>query len=150
MSVRFNGHLKSFYSIAEHCCNVATLVHKLTGSLELALWGLLHDASEAYIADLASPIKKGIPGYKEVENGIQDAVMKHFGLPVEEPPVVKQADNMLLITEAQVLMDPSWLQRHGHKYPYERADTAMIECWDWQDAERAYCRYFRFYSGSQV
>src|SRR5262249_40410739 len=50
---RFNGHVREFYSVAEHCVRVSWLVPQA-----FALEGLLHDASEAYLKDVPSPLKK--------------------------------------------------------------------------------------------
>jgi hypothetical protein len=42
--------------------------------------------------------------YKKYERMSQDAIMTHFGLPLEEPLEVKAADDRLLITEQRDLM----------------------------------------------
>jgi hypothetical protein len=54
---RFTGHTKRFYSVAEHSCLVSALCDN-------RLEGLLHDASEAYMSDLSSPLKMLVPDYK--------------------------------------------------------------------------------------
>ncbi len=60
---RFNGHLRYHYSVAEHSVNVAEELKLRGASKELRLFGLLHDASEAYIADIPRPLKDWIPEY---------------------------------------------------------------------------------------
>lgn len=72
---RFGGHCSRFYSVAEHSVHVARLC-----SPEVALWGLLHDASEAYVVDLPRPIKRQLPEYAEIEGLVQFAIAEHFGL----------------------------------------------------------------------
>lgn len=105
---RFTGHTKIFYSVAEHSVRVsdAVAVDPYNG-----LWGLLHDASEAYIADLSKPIKEFFLQYKEIEETIQRAVATRFGLtwhpPHGMPPAVKAADNHMLKTEQRDLMAPA-------------------------------------------
>jgi len=51
---RFSGQCPYFFSVAEHSIYVAD---------NLKLEGLLHDASEAYLADLPRPVKIGLPEY---------------------------------------------------------------------------------------
>jgi len=99
MMCRFNGHCERFYSVAEHSVYVSDICPP-----EHAKWGLLHDASEAYIADIVKPAKPFIAGYKEVEANIMRAVCQRFGLPVIEPMEVKVADNAILADEAAQIM----------------------------------------------
>lgn len=67
---RFNGHTQKFYSVAEHCCHaydVALALHPDDKQLHLA--ALLHDAHEAYIGDMTTPVANlltRLPGFKEV------------------------------------------------------------------------------------
>ena len=99
MMCRFNGHCKWFYSVAEHSVYVCDLLepkHKK--------WGLLHDASEAYIADIVRPAKRFIDGYKPLEYKIMAAVRKRFDLDPIEPWQVKDADNAILADEADQVM----------------------------------------------
>jgi len=103
MMCRFNGHVKSFYSVAQHSLLVSLYCKK-----EFALWGLLHDASEFAIADLASPIKHSgaFENYKVIEKTLQKTICEKFNLPIEEPPNIKEIDQKLLATEARDLMSP--------------------------------------------
>ena len=104
---RFTGHTREFYSTAQHSYLVSTIV-----PAEDALWGLLHDASEAYISDIARPVKRQPefePFYKAAEDTLMAAVCERFGLPVQMPASVKEADDMLLRAEQRDLMpnDPT-------------------------------------------
>jgi 5'-nucleotidase len=102
MLCRFNGHTKTFHSVAQHCVMVSDLCP------ENRLWGLLHDASEAYIADFSSPLKNSgyFENYKQVEKQIQKVICQKFRLPNEEPAEIKRADLIVLATEARDLMSP--------------------------------------------
>lgn len=98
---RFNGHCRTFYSVAEHSVRVARILPQ-----ELALWGLLHDAGEAYLTDLPRPVKQGLPEFAEIEDRVLLQVAKRFDLVWPMPAPVKEADNKLLATEARDLMAP--------------------------------------------
>jgi hypothetical protein len=53
---RFNGATESFYSIAQHCALGADAIYQDTRRPDLAAYFLLHDAHEAYIGDIPTPV----------------------------------------------------------------------------------------------
>lgn len=99
MQCRFTGHTVDFYSVAEHSTICSLLVSK-----EKALEALLHDASEAYLSDIAGPLKPHIKGYKEIEDKLMGVIAKKFGFEWPLSYEVKQADLLQLKTEAQYLL----------------------------------------------
>jgi 5'-deoxynucleotidase YfbR-like HD superfamily hydrolase len=104
---RFTGHVQKFYSVAQHSVLVSRYLTE-TGRSDLALWGLLHDASEAYLSDISRPVKHSrmMDGYRQAEANLQRVIMRRFGLPEAEPPEVKQADVAVMGAEARDLMGP--------------------------------------------
>lgn len=96
MLCRFTGHVKEFYSVAQHCVYVCDFLPP-----EFRLWGLLHDASEAYIGDLNKPTKRFMPEYSYAEDKLMAAIASRFGLTWPEPTAVKDVDLILLVTEAR-------------------------------------------------
>lgn len=100
---RFAGHTKAFYSVADHCVRVSHVCDPAD-----ALWGLLHDASEAYLTDIPRPLKclPEFAAYREAEVCVMATVCAAFGLPPEQPESVSRADVTLLVTEARDLMAP--------------------------------------------
>ena len=75
---RFGGNLDEHYSVAQHSVLVSQLLEKIDPPA--ALWGLMHDAAEAYLVDLPSPIKRILPQYEKYENKILDDLGLHFRL----------------------------------------------------------------------
>lgn len=99
---RFGGHVKQFYSVAEHCVLMSYNV-----PYEYALWALLHDASEAYCVDLPRPIKHMLPDYRVMEDKIIAAIAKRFQLAgTEIPEIVHVYDARILADERIALMQP--------------------------------------------
>lgn len=105
---RFNGHVP-FFSVAEHSVAVAA---RLPPRLQLA--GLLHDAAEAYLSDIPSPIKAYLPDYQKMEERVQKVVNEKFGIELSESDKqeIKQADKDATHTEAYFLLESqgsSWV-----------------------------------------
>jgi hypothetical protein len=96
---RFNGQTTIGYTVAQHSWWVSTIVPP-----EHALQALLHDASEAYLSDLASPAKQLCHDYRQLEALLNNAIMQRFNLPAQHHPEVKKADLIMLATEKQDLM----------------------------------------------
>ena len=94
---RFTGAVREFYSVAEHSVRVSLLVPK-----ELRLSALLHDAAEAYINDISRPVKY-THKLEETEKIITEAINFKFCIN-SYAPEIKEADNILIATEARDLM----------------------------------------------
>lgn len=140
MQCRFSGHCQQFYSVAQHSVLVSHIC-----DFEDARWGLLHDASEAYLVDVPRPLKRSgkFDAYLEFEDRMQKAVCKRFGLSEKEPPSVKRADTILLATEARDLMSPlhpDWRQPVG-PLPFK------IESWTPQQAKDNFLKRFSELAG---
>jgi hypothetical protein len=93
---RFNGQIKQFYSVAQHSMYVASLVPD-----RWKLQALMHDATEAYICDVPTPLKRELgEAYSKYEREIARAIGIKFNLELEHlADVVKQADRIMLVTE---------------------------------------------------
>jgi len=92
---RYGGHSIRFYSVAEHSVLMARAAppeHKLTA--------LLHDASEAYLADIPRPVKPFLNNYKELEDRLMRVIAARFGIDWPLPAEVKRLDNAILHDEA--------------------------------------------------
>lgn len=105
---RFTGHCKEFYSVAQHSVLVSLVCEPKD-----ALWGLLHDASEAYLMDIATPVKRSaqMEQYRIAEYRLMQLVCKKFGLSADMPESVEKADTILLSTEVRDLLanpHPDW------------------------------------------
>ena len=139
-SCRYTGHVKRFYSVAQHSVHTASLL-EIFGSKELEFWALMHDASEAYLSDLARPIKQQPElgdVYRACEERLMYAVAERFGLEMPMPKEVHWADDVLLRAEQRDLMPG--------EYPREEADIYWpweIESWLPEDAEAMFLERFR-------
>jgi uncharacterized protein len=142
MMCRFTGHVRRFYSVAEHCVLGSLLVPQKD-----ALWFLLHDASEAYIADINRPLKHftGIGSeYLPVEALIMKEICQKFRLSLDEPASIKKTDNAMLIAEKEQLLAPlEWDSKWGDI----KAAEIKVRCWAPEVAEVEFLhRYYELTS----
>jgi len=99
---RFTGHVSAqHYSVAEHSVCVSWLVPDRD-----AREGLMHDAAEAFIGDVAAPLKRLLPDYQAVEKRIEKVIAERFGLLYPWPLSVKEIDLDMLRLEATTFMRP--------------------------------------------
>jgi hypothetical protein len=116
MQCRYNGHCADFYSVLTHSDRCSDLVDDLGGSIESVMYAHLHDASEAYLSDVPTPIKNLLPVYKEWEQHIMDQILLGVGgLICEDAPgkwmegidyaLVHKIDRAMVPYEMRLLFD---------------------------------------------
>lgn len=98
---RANGHFKHFYSVGLHSINCAYEAIARGYSKNVILGCLLHDGSEAYLADITRPVKKHLSKYLEIENVLQGKIFKKWihTLTKEELKLVFEIDDAILYYE---------------------------------------------------
>lgn len=114
---RFNG---IGVSVAKHSVVVAHVLYHLTNNPHIALRGLLHDAQEAYIGDMPTPLKHFLGTQWDVLEGkVSDAIYaqlaprNQYNLAV--CPLIKTIDTVLLKCELELLVKHKDYQLGEHK-----------------------------------
>ena len=134
---RFTGHAGQ-YSVAQHC--VLAAYH---AEPAFALDVLLHDAPEAYIGDISSPLKKHLPHYQALEQFYHDTIDRAFAVKTRHPHV-REVDLRMLVTEAYQLgvwIDPD-------DYPRVPPYDTQIERWEPARAQREFLDTFMRFGGT--
>ncbi|WP_127078424.1 phosphohydrolase [Rhodomicrobium lacus] len=140
---RFAGACTQFYSVAQHSVIVADALKKHTPIVQL--YGLLHDAHEAYIGDVIRPVKELVASvlpydpFSALGDAVQRTIYAAFRLPEPSEAVrqlVHRADNQALATEQRdVMADPEreWglteapLSRPIIPLPWPRAEEKFLQ-----------------------
>lgn len=108
LTCRGNGHVKTFFSVGQHCINCAMEAQLRGYSKRVILACLLHDASEAYMSDVPRPFKASLPEYVQAEDGLLELIYEHFlgtALTEEEKKQVKAIDDDMLYYDLKVLLN---------------------------------------------
>lgn len=108
MTCRGNGHVKTFFSVGQHCINAAKEACARGYSKRVILACLLHDAGEAYMSDVPRPLKSLLPEYVTAEEHFLNLVYEKFlgsVLTDNEAALVKSVDNDLLYFDLKFLLD---------------------------------------------
>lgn len=134
MQARFNGHGRRFYSVAEHCVHCSCVDGM---DVPTRKWLLMHDAAEAYLGDIVSPVKAAlddeIGGWlSEIEANILAVIAEAVGLPREIPAVVKEIDARMCATEKRDLLPgsepwPNMPEPYDNKFPVMGFDPGQAK-----------------------
>lgn len=114
---RANGHFKHFYSVAQHCVNCCKEAKARGYSERVQLGCLLHDASEAYLADITRPVKKYLTQYLTFEDRLQKLVYDKYGIgdvTEDELGMIKEVDDAMLFYEFRDLMGVDLFENPPH------------------------------------
>lgn len=158
MTCRFGGHCRDFYSVAEHSVHVCEIGTALRSHLDVtypstientrhSLVLLLHDAAEAYVGDLITPLKRNLLDAKALETKWLKAIEQKFnlGTALSDPEEsIKQADLCALSIEILSLYDradPIWWSKFKPPTILD-LDQVSIDCWSPVEARRRFLRLF--------
>jgi uncharacterized protein len=163
---RFLGHTKNFYSVAEHCCHVHDALNRAGYVEGVCLWGLLHDAHEAFTGDKTTPMKAALialgaeatndhTGGEVIRQALKELDKRHDAVIFEAAGLsrwmqslgpsavnaagaqVKDADRQALIAERAALLGPSPAPWDA---PYEGPPDPRIKIESWVP-RRAYLEW---------
>ncbi len=125
MKCRYTGQCHQFFSVAQHSVMVSQILEAMKATVEEQYIGLMHDAQEAYLPDVASPIKGHIPGYREIEQKVEAVVAEAFNFKFPHPKIIKVADAESFRHEyRQIMPELSWWKGDPPRYSW-----GVIEEW---------------------
>ena len=130
---RYTGHTREPYSVAQHCVIMSWLCPDKK-------WALMHDAAEAYLSDVARPVKRYLQGYAEMEDRLLACVAGKFGLAMPIPDCVHEWDKIMLTAERRDLIN-----HKGEDWFHIRGVTTLsyaIQAWPWSVAEKEFLHQF--------
>ena len=142
---RGNGHVKSFWSVGQHCISCAKEACARGLSNRMALACLLHDASECYMSDIPRPFKKGLPDYRAREEKLLDMIYRKFlgsSLTPEEQAQLKAIDDAMLWYDLETLLD----ETQSGEVP-ELQINPDYSVRPFPDVEKEYLELFHYFSG---
>lgn len=136
---RFGGQCKRFYSVAQHSILVAKILELQNAPAAVSLWGLLHDAHEAFVGDVIQPLHPMLNSqYMEARDVLDKAITKLFAVPIsdDEMGLVKLADLAALKVEAERLV-----ASRGQRWVFQSSDTFEKMVRDGRDYVPAVCNW---------
>ena len=145
---RGNGHVKTFWSVGEHCiaCAKEAAARNLPARIVLAC--LLHDAGECYLSDVPRPFKKTLPAYQEMEGRILSLIYKRFlgsDLSKDETDIVKEIDDDFLWYDlTELLGQPQ--DKMAPKLYFDLSYTVR----PFAEVEKEYLDLYYNYSGTEI
>lgn len=103
---RFGGQIDQFYSVAEHSVHCALVAFGDELSIEACQAVMMHDAAEAFTGDMVKPLKVMMPDFKVVEQRVERAIERKFGIDLRaHTDVIREIDHGMLIAERHRLFE---------------------------------------------
>lgn len=142
---RYNGQCE-FYSVAEHCVLLADWCTKMGLGHLLAINMLLHDASEAYLPDVTSPIKSLFPQFADSEKRMLHIIFQALKIDkLESEPYLslqKGADRRIILNEKKAI------QPNGGNFcwqadKFKPLQGVVIKKWSPNKAKKEFTSRFR-------
>lgn len=142
LQCRFAGATIKPYSVAQHCVLVSHIVPK-----PYAIYGLMHDAAEAYCQDMTRPMKlalqrMGDDEFLNIESDALGCIFARYGIDyslyLQIRDVIKHADNIACATEARDLL-------HRSERPWGKMEDPLptkLKAWSWKRAKQEWLRRF--------
>ncbi len=100
---RFTGSTDKPYSVAQHSLLVSLYLEQKGYDKKVQMIGLMHDCSEAFLNDIAKPLKEMLPDYRKIEHKVEKAIFEKYDLPFPMEPMIKEGDNAVFVAERQQL-----------------------------------------------
>jgi hypothetical protein len=147
LTCRFGGMTDYHYSVAQHSCYIAEEIFRETCDAAAALDGLFHDAEEAYMGDMKTPLKNMMPEFRAMSEKV-DGLIRHnfhnFGVPLEMRDITKEYDTRILLDERSALFP-----NEGPPWGFDdKIKPLHIDIHKWSPplAEWRFLELFKFYS----
>lgn len=102
---RFGAQSPIDYSVAEHSLGMVQMaMYDGVQDMGVLYAILLHDASEAYLGDVVSPLKRHLKEYLEIEARMNSVISQRFGVDFDKHhDTIKKYDRKILKIEKKVL-----------------------------------------------
>lgn len=137
------GRAAGSFTVAEHSLHVVRILRALDVTCTETLYaGLMHDASEGLLGDMARPVKVAmrmlsggeLSVWDDIEDRAEAAVAERFDVPTPLPSIIKTADTYAQQIErhlfyGQPLPDDCLELPVPKRYSTEGATRAFIRAW---------------------
>lgn len=116
-NIRWNGITQKRFTVAQHSLLVAQIARYLADDLPkefldaVHLLGLIHDFAEAYLGDVATPLKRTLGNYMEIEDKMEELIISECGLDVTGldlnymKELVNKADKLSMLIESKCIVN---------------------------------------------
>ena len=135
---RYNGATRYPYSVAQHSVLMANYALRSGYDPRYVLAVLMHDAAEAYLQDLITPIKRRCINStyetctQTIDKAIRGFLVDCFGmvLPADADAIIHSLDTRILLTERATLM-PRHSSKNSWGSEIERSTYLPVKIKKW-------------------